>query len=225
MLDDSTVGVLDQATRRLTTISANGEILGTRSLIAAAGAPESFCALGDGRLLLASYGRDSLVEVGSDGTILGARRKPFDVRDPSGLVSQVIVTGAGADCAALLYRGGGGTLHRAAGDAADFSFVSGLELPEWVLDSVGSRALRPAAAAIYWASFADDVVSTLVWRSDDQPREVIDEYDARDGGYRRSFRLPARASYFARVRDSIFVQLSDSNDALTLHALILRPRG
>ena len=215
------VAVVDQATRRLTRYATDGSKKSDLSLLPLGGAPESFCALPGGGFLFALFASDSLVELLPTGERGRSVLKPSPVRDPKGLLDQVVLAGdaSAAVCAAVLYLGVGYSMVSLSDSSRAFPFVEPVELPRWLRSAAGEDSLSSERLAALDAVVRNDTLWVLFQGNTDSQKRLLDAYDVRTGAYLSTLLLPTRANQFALAGDVIVLEAGQNDGSFALIAI------
>lgn len=215
------VAVLDYPNQRVTVLGADGTLVRTISLVSTAGPPESFCALGEGHLLLEARFVDSLLVFDTNTGGLNGVRKPWpEPHDPDGALRQGLIVSDehGRDCAVVMYRG----LHFAMLPDGRFGEVRPY-IESWELFA-GPGVPDPAEdhIAAWDAAIVGDTLWVLFGGRTEVERRVLDAYSTQSGAYLGSLLLPQRAGWFTAHGGHFFVGLRQEDDTYAIVALAPR---
>ena len=212
------VGVVDIRNRRITRVTALGQVSGRVPLINGL-QPNQFCAFGANRFLAADVVQLPLLLVDSTGALINRLTPlwPDLAAATSNDSRQVLLWNdeAGSRCLVALFSGRGFALLSPGQDPVVGRYVE-------TFDVFGMGERRDERELQFSATtdaefVADTVLILFAGRTADRHR-LIDRFDGTSGRYLDSYRLPFRTTEFAAGNGLVFVLDSSETQILALRA-------
>ncbi len=200
-----TLAVLDPAARRLSLISADGSFLGGQPLPAELYG-YSACSLSGGRMLIAA------LETMENSVYLidhSSVREKFQLPWPAiaklpGIVTEVYLQRLNdSTCVGALMRAHGFALLGAHGFGATGKYIEEVDFPEVITE--GRRmTISSTTVATRDVSVFEDTIQVLFGGNSPDRGALLDLYDAGSLQYSGSYRLPFKALFVRRSRNTFF---------------------